>query len=141
MRSVDQLITGNAALRHLGAALAARDALLQQVRRALPDEVAPHCIGAALEGHALRLLADSAGWATRLRYLAREVTRALRVEGLGVAAVEVRVLPPDVRMERPRHRTARSSGDAASYVEQTADGVDDPALRAALQRLGLRLRR
>ena len=141
MRSVDQVILGNDSLRQLGDALAARDALLQRVRHALPDEVAPHCVGATLDGQELRLLADSAGWATRLRYLARELTRRLRADGLGVAAVEVRVLPPDARTERAPRRSVRPSGDAATCVEQTAGGVEDPALRAALQSLGRRLRR
>jgi len=111
------------------------------VRHALPDEVAPHCVGATLDGRELRLLADSAGWATRLRYLARDLTRRLRADGLGVAAVEVRVLPPDARTERAPRRSVRPSGDAATCVEQTAGGVEDPALRAALQSLGRRLRR
>jgi hypothetical protein len=141
MRSIDDLIGSSPALRGLGAALAARDALLQRVRRALPDEIAPHCTGAALEGQVLRLLADSAAWATRLRYLGRELARALRADGIALSVVEVRVLPPDARRERTRRRGARPSGDAARCVEQTAEGVDDPALRAALLRLGGRLRR
>jgi hypothetical protein len=141
MRSIDDLIDGNDALRHLSRVLAAHDALLRRVRAALPDEVAPHCVAAASDGNALRLLADSGAWATRLRYLGRDLLRQLRAGGLGLSAVEVRVLPPARRPALPRHRTVRHSDDGAACLEGTAEGIDDPALRAALQSLGRRLRR
>jgi len=141
VRSIDDLIGSNAALRQLGEALARRNALLQRVRQALPDEVAHHCVAAEIEDHALRLLADSAGWATRLRYFARDLVRRLRADGVGVATLEVRVLPPDTRTDRLPGRAVPHSDDAAVCLEHTAAGIDDPALRAALQRLGRRLRR
>jgi hypothetical protein len=141
MRTIDELIETNPALRQLGAALAHRDELLRRVRRALPRDIAPHCVAAELDGAALRLLADSGGWATRLRYLTRDLREALRAESLVVSAVEVRVLPPDARTERAAGERApiRSEG-AATCLEQAADGIGDDALRAAMRRLGRRLR-
>jgi hypothetical protein len=141
MRSIDQLIASNAALRQLGGALARRDDLLRRVRRALPGDLAPHCVAAELDGPALRLLADSGSWATRLRYLARDLRESLRAEDLIVSAVEVRVLPPDARTERAAERAPVRSKSAATCLEQAADGIEDDALRAALRRLGRRLRR
>jgi hypothetical protein len=141
MRSIDEVIDGEGALRRLKSALAAQESLLARARAALPGEIAPHCVGATLDGPALRLLADSAGWATRLRYLGPDLIRRLRAEGIAVASVEVRVLPTDGATKPLRRRAAAPSEDAAACLEHTAEGVDDPALRAALQRLGRQLRR
>lgn len=141
MRSVDQLIASNAALRELSEALARRDDLSRRVRRALPADLAPHCVGAALDGRALRLLADSGSWATRLRYLARDLMGILADDGLVVSTVEVRVLPRDAREERGADRAPVRSEGAATCLEQAAECVGDGELRAALQRLGRRLRR
>jgi hypothetical protein len=141
MRSIDEVIGNEDALRRLRSAVAAQEALLARIRAMLPGELAPHCVGATVDGHTLRLLADSAAWATRLRYLGRDLIRRLRADAIAVSAVEVRLLPSDARAEPVRRRTARPSDSAAVCLEQTADGIGDPALRAALQRLGRRLRR
>ena len=141
MRSIDEVIDGEGALRRLRSALAAHEALLARVRGALPAELAPHCVVATLDGQALRLLADSAGWGTRLRYLGPELVHSLRRQGIVVAIVEVRVLPCEGRADPPRRRVARPAEDAVACIEQAAGGVGDPALRAALRRLGRRLRR
>ena len=140
MQSIDKLI-GSGTLRNLTGAIAARNALLRQVRETLPAELASHCIAADLRGHVLHLSADAASWATRLRYLGRELTGNLGSAGLHVASVQVRVAPPDVRAAPARRHLSRRSATAARCLEETAEGVTDPALRAALQRLGRQLRR
>jgi len=141
MRSIDQLIDGDGTLRGLARAVAAHNALLEQVRAVLPAELRAHCVTATVEDRELHLLADSAAWATRLRYGGRELARSLRSAGLHVTAVKVRVLPPDVLPTPARQRPAKPSANAARCVEDSAAGLGDPALRAALERLGRRLRR
>ena len=141
MRSIDQLIDGDGTLRGLARAMAAHNALLERVRAVLPTELRAHCVTATLEDRELHLLADTAAWATRLRYFGRELVRGLDSAGLRVTAVKVRVLPPDVVPPPARHQPARPSAGAVRCVEDSAAGLGDPALRAALERLGRRLRR
>jgi len=141
MRSIDELIGGNGTLRGLASAVAAHNALVERVRQALPAELRAHCVTATVEDRELHLLAESAAWATRLRYVGREVARSLRGTGLPVDAVKVRVVPPEPAPTAAKQRPARPSADAVRCVEDSAAGLDDPALRAALERLGRRLRR
>ncbi len=141
MRSIDQLIDGDGTLRGLARAVAAHNALLERVRAVLPAELRAHCVTAALEDRELHLLADTAAWATRLRYFGRELARSLNGAGLHVSAVKVRVLPAEPAPAPAKHLPTRPSADAARCVEDSAAGLDDPALRAALERLGRRLRR
>ena len=86
MRSIDEMIGNEDALRRLRSAVAAQEALLARIRAMLPGELAPHCVGATVDGHTLRLLADSAAWATRLRYLGRDLIRRLRADAIAVSA-------------------------------------------------------
>ena len=45
-----------------------RNDTLQLVRAVLPDNEASQCIGAEIKGSTLVLMAESAAWATRLRF-------------------------------------------------------------------------
>jgi len=142
VRAIDELMDGSTALRGLASAAAARGALVARVREALPAELAPHCVAATLADRELHLLADAASWATRLRYLSRELTRELRRAGLALTGITVRVLPADPRPAATRHsRRVQPSASVPRCLDDAAAGIADPALRAALLRLGRRLRR
>ena len=69
--------------------------LTNRVREFLPTDVAPHLVATALNDDQLVLIADSAAWAARLRFLASDVlTQLERKEGLGAHSVKVRVGAP-----------------------------------------------
>lgn len=111
--------------------------LLAAVRQALPQPLAAHCIGAARGGKRLILFADSAVWATRLRFSAGELTRDLGSAGKGIEEVGVRVSQPDRSATPPLPAPRHLSGAAAQLLWETAARVPDEGLAAALRRLAV----
>jgi hypothetical protein len=68
--------------------------LAAQVRGLLPEELAAHVTGAVLHEQTVVILADSAAWASRIRFQAPELVAQLapRFDG-AVAHVRVKVRP------------------------------------------------
>lgn len=93
-RLLKDLLAGNDLSRLVERAREA-GALDARVRALLPDELAAHVTGAVLNGDTVVVLADSAAWATRIRFMAPELVARLapRYDG-GVARVRVKVRPP-----------------------------------------------
>jgi hypothetical protein len=87
------------------------------------------------EGTLLLIVTDS-HWATRLRYQQRRLQRQLLCmeEFSGLSRIQFKVQPP----ETPRHKPGPPpalSALAADNIQETARGIKDPKLRAALERL------
>ncbi len=112
------------------------EALLLRVRGLLPAPLDLHCLAVAMKERQLLIYADSPAWASRLRYLSRDLLNRLRQDGLVVVKITVRVI-----IERhphiPKQYHARHlSGKNAELILQMADDITDPELGAALRRLG-----
>jgi hypothetical protein len=87
------------------------------------------------EGTLLLIVTDG-HWATRLRYQQRRLQRQLQsMEAFsGLSRIQFKVQPP----ETPRYRPAPApelSVRAADNLQETARGIADPKLKAALERL------
>jgi hypothetical protein len=135
-------------IRHLGgrsesATLIARATLLAQyderLRAHLPEPLDRHCVLANLRGNTAVLAADSAAWASRLRYLAPALLPRLVDLGLAVTRIDVVVMPPRTPPAPPRRRPAcpppTETGDAMLAL---AARTPDEALAGALYRLAAR---
>jgi len=98
-----------------------------------------HCRVASWREGCLLLIVTDGHWATRLRYQQRRLQRQLEAleEFAGLARIQFKVQPPPP----PRHTPARTqplSSSAADSIQAAADGIRDPKLRAALERLASR---
>jgi hypothetical protein len=111
--------------------------LLKAMRRALGEDLGPHCLYATREGERVCLLADGPVWAARLRFAAPELLAALCAQGTVAAEVRVRVTP--VSRQGPetaaKVAAARLSSATIAHLRAAAAGMDDPDLAAALLRL------
>ncbi|HMM45633.1 MAG TPA: DUF721 domain-containing protein [Candidatus Macondimonas sp.] len=135
-------------LRHLGgrsesAALIARAAMLAQqdarFRAHLPEPLDRHCVLANVRGNTAVLAADSAAWASRLRYLAPALLPRLVDLGLSVTRVEVVVMPPSARpTEAAPRRVCPPSAETGRALAAWAARVSDEALGRALLKLAAR---
>lgn len=135
-------------IRHLGgrsesAALMARAAMLAQhgerFRAHLPEPLNLHCVLANVRGNTAVLAADSAAWASRLRYLAPALLPRLIDLGLGVTRVEVVVMPPPSQPARPAPRQpCPPSAQTGRALAAWAAHMPDEALGRALLRLAAR---
>ena len=126
--------------------LLARAAVLamhdQKLRQYLPDPLNRHCMLANLRGSTAILAVDSAGWASRLRYLTPALLPHLVEMGLPVTRIEVTLVPPLApprRVQRPG--VIGPSPDAAPASQRLAARSDDPAFAAVLCRLAGRANR
>ncbi|VVQ06850.1 hypothetical protein PS910_04397 [Pseudomonas fluorescens] len=87
------------------------------------------------EGSLLLIVTDG-HWATRLRYQQKRLQRQLQMfdEFADQTRILFNVQPPTVQQGAAGH-TMDLANDAAATIQATADGISDPNLRAALERL------
>lgn len=136
-RALGQLLVHGAAAR-LMERVQLLNSLTVQLRRCLDGELAAHVQVADLGAERLFLQADSAAWATRLRYLAPQLLHCLQQSGLGtLRQIEIRVAPR-AETVTPMRDTPVLSATSAAIIAHSAATLPDPALRAAFQRLARR---
>lgn len=111
-----------------------------QLHACLDIDAAVHAQVADLNAGRLLIHADSAAWATRLRYLAPQMLRCLQKSPLltDLKRIDIRV-SPQARPAPPatQHRPMLST-NSAEVLDSTADNLSDSALRTALKRLARR---
>lgn len=113
---------------------------LSQLQQLLESQLQPaaraHCHVASWREGTLLLIVTDGHWATRLRYQERRLQRQLQsMEAFaGLQRILFRVQPPETPRHTPGPAPALSS-QAADSLQQTARGIRDPRLKAALERL------
>lgn len=113
---------------------------LERLQLLLDSQLEPaareHCRVASLREGVLRLLVSNGHWATRMRYQQRRLIRQLQAfnEFATLTKIHCKVQP----VQQPRTvppRVMRPSRVAAETLQTTAEGIEDTALRTALERL------
>lgn len=112
---------------------------LQQIdttlRKRLPQDLAVHVHVANVRDKHLVMIADSAAWATRLRFHRGDILQGLRSpDGTEITRLDVQVRP---RSKEPRtpHRPLPPSPQACRDIEAAASHIGDEDLADALRRL------
>lgn len=113
---------------------------LEHLQRLLESQLQPaareHCRVAKWREGELSLVVTDGHWATRLRYQQKRLQRQLQLfeEFASLTRIKFSVRPPIVQHRATGH-TIDLSSSAAETIQSTADGISDPGLRAALERL------
>ncbi|MGY2399967.1 DUF721 domain-containing protein [Pseudomonas sp. SDO5271_S396] len=113
---------------------------LGRLQRLLDSQLQPaareHCHVASLREGDLLLIVTDGHWATRLRYQQKRLLRQLMVfdEFANLRRIQFRVQPPTTPPVPAGHAPDLST-NAAETLQETASGISDPGLRAALERL------
>lgn len=112
--------------------------LQQLLDSQLQPAARPHCRVASWRDGSLLLVITDAHWATRLRYQQRRLLRQLQAfdEFAGLARILFKVQPHIEPAKPPR--TANLSPAAAETLHEAAEGISNPRLKAALERLASR---
>lgn len=140
-RGADSIPTVGEILRRprgkLGQIMAQADQLIQLSRifhAYLPPYLRDHAVLVRLDPEAWEVRADSAAWATRLRYALPSIGQALGQQlAMTLPKPRIRVAPVALSPQpRPRLTLTRRN---AELLEATARGLTDPRLGAALRRL------
>jgi len=88
------------------------------------------------------LIISDGHWATRLRYQQRRLQRQLQaLEEFATLTKIIFKVQPSQGSGRAPGRTIELSAFAAESIQATAEGIEDPKLRAALERLAERARK
>ena len=113
---------------------------LARLQHLLESQLQPaareHCRVAAWRDGCLLLVVTDGQWATHLRYQQRRLLRQLQGcrEFAGLIRILIKVQPP-AGERRAAPRQVSLSASAAQALRSTAQGIADPRLRAALERL------
>ncbi|MDG4550578.1 MAG: DciA family protein [Candidatus Contendobacter sp.] len=122
----------------LGQLMAQADRLIQLSRifyAYLPPYLRDHAVLIRLDPESWEVRADSAAWATRLRYVLPSIRQALGQQlDMTLPKPRIRVAPVAVPPQSQRRRLTLTRRNAA-LLEATARGLTDPRLGAALRRL------
>ncbi len=106
------------------------------LRQGLPSPLGDHGRVAGFEGGTVVVQADSAAWASRLRFMTAEVIAAVSPVLGRVDRVKVSVAsPPPAARPAPRREPPQLGPEPAQTLARAAASVNDPALREALHRL------
>lgn len=106
------------------------------VNSVLEPAAREHCRAASYKDGLLRLLVTDSQWATRIRYQQKRLIRQLQAysEFATLTKIHCKVQPPLVKNATPVRKMRRSEVAAESLIE-TSRQIEDPNLRAALERL------
>ncbi|MFM1891957.1 MAG: hypothetical protein RLZ44_1034 [Pseudomonadota bacterium] len=132
-RPIGNLLRQEGLLKCLQSELDQQTALLHRLRALLPSAARPHLVAARLHQHKLILYADTPAWVTRLRFQAPQLRAAAAENSHQISELKIRIHIPERAGIKPQ--PARLSAAAATAIREGAAGIDDPQLRAALQRL------
>ena len=115
---------------------------LGKLQTKLDDYLEPplneHVIIADYRQKTLVFHADSAAWATKLRYRTPEILKLFRNDLPGIRTIRIKNPPVETREQATRH-AARVSSDTVDTIREVAGRIDDPPLRSALLRIADRL--
>lgn len=118
---------------------------LARLQRLLESQLQPaareHCHVASWREGSLLLIVTDGHWATRLRYQHKRLLRQLAEfpEFANITRIHFKVQPPQVAQGAKGH-TLDLSTNAAEGIQSVAEGISDPNLRAALERLAAHAR-
>ncbi|MGE8500920.1 MAG: DciA family protein [Pseudomonas sp.] len=113
---------------------------LTNLQRLVESQLQPaareHCHVASWNNGCLLLIVTDGHWATRLRYQQRRLQRQLQtLEEFATLTKILFKVQPQVGPNRGTVRTLHLSNSAAQSIQAGAEGIRDPRLRAALERL------
>jgi hypothetical protein len=135
-------ILGKSQVSRLLAGASVLEKLAAIVHELLPPPLREHCRVLSVRGETLVMAADSPVWAARLRFHSPKLVKQLdNIQTVKLRTIHVRVRPVDKPPAAVRRLNKPSlSAENSLALEQTARGVTDPGLKAALLRLARRKR-
>ncbi|RLJ22528.1 hypothetical protein DJ030_01170 [bacterium endosymbiont of Escarpia laminata] len=137
MKSLGELFGSRESIKTLNKKLAQHAALLARIRQLLPEPLGDHCIGAVPHETRLVLFVDSPAWASRFRYLGRDLQEKLKAEGVALESIRIKVfLPQSAPAQRPHPAEPLTlSKESAAIIRSSAEYTESAELREALLRL------
>lgn len=136
-RHINRFLRRNNRLRPILVRIDRDRRILESIRDALPGDLKNHCIHATAEDGDLIVYTTSPVWATRLRFVAPDLVRAIpKLPPSTRVTVRIASTPEaGRRIQTPRQNGPSLSSGARQHLLEAADGLTDPTLAAAFRRL------
>jgi hypothetical protein len=111
--------------------------LLEEIQQLLPAPLNEHCVGIAAKQDHLILYSDSSAWASRLRYITRDLLAKLSKNNISFNKITVKITIDNRKKatKRSGRRSRLISATNSEQLQKIANSTPDPELRAALMRL------
>jgi len=113
--------------------------LQQAWRDQIGDELATHTQAVSYEDGILKIQAESAAWASRLRQQGMQIVRQLRQRPAFrmIKKIQLRVMPDDNPAVKTSNRSNRAhlSEQSRELIGTVAEEINDPGLKAAMLNL------
>ena len=124
-------------VRNLVSAARRLQALTEALRTSLPIDERAHLRALTVTGSGGTLWVDSPAWATRFRYSVPEFLNSLRkLPGAeNITTLQIKILPREMLAVPEALPLRPLSAEAEQIISACAVHIEDPLLRAALQRL------
>jgi hypothetical protein len=136
MKPIRKVLNAPGLLSQLKKELTRQQTLTEQVRASLPPPLNEQLLGASLSGRRLSLWVNSPAWASRLRYMAPQLLRQLRKQGLAIEHLRPHIVPEKgVAKRSGSHRAAALSPNSARQLLRAAEALEPGPLQDALRRL------
>lgn len=110
--------------------------ILTAIKSALPEDCQAHIEVGGIRDNQLVILTDSAVWQTRLRMYSQSMLESVhRHTDIHLSRLIIKLSPP--RRARPQESQPRRllTQKSADIIEKTAQSINDPELRKALEKL------
>lgn len=133
-QSLGKILGNSSHLRDLMKQAQQNTCLLQEVQALMPEALRSHCHAAHIHEHQVVLFTDSPAWVMRLRFCSAQILTGLRTTRPNLRGARVRVQLPQ-REPRQAKRQMTLSENTRSHLRETAAGLENTDLAAALERL------
>lgn len=144
MRSAKQifnLLTSSKQAKGLLQRVAQNKQLTSMLQANLPSPLASFCQAGELSNNRLTIITTSPVWAAKLRYLLPNLLKQLKTHQAFSQVAEITIKISNNTNQnggQPRQRKRASmSPQSANVIQQTAESINDKALRESLLRLSL----
>ena len=136
IRSTQQILRGS---NHILHSLYAQSQDLRTIQQIVDNVLDVETSVASLKNNELTLLTAKSTQATQIRYRQRNIISALRRRGLEVSSLKIKV-QPIFSAKKPEDSERYLTPGNASQLKQTAEHIEDEALKKALINLSRRIR-
>lgn len=110
--------------------------ILTAVKSALPEDCQSHLEVGGVRDNQLVILTDSTVWQTRLRMYSQSMLESVHQHTeLSLSRIIIKITPPRRSPPKEHHPRRLLSQKSADIIEKTAQGINDPELRKALEKL------
>lgn len=128
----------NITLRHLHGQVNEIKKLQQHLDNLIEPELGRFIRVSNLKNQTLILMADNASVATHIKLIAPELVKILKEKAkeFNITEIKCKIKKAMESPNLPKQQTNTISRESARAISETADGISNPRLQAALKKLG-----